>query len=242
MTITPGMYVTHIHRTEWGVGKVLEGRTGTALRLWFEMGGEKKIGADYHDMLQESPIPLSFHVPSTTSSPLKKAMADKFHREYFSGRWEFTFSRGERERFTAGHLIRQWAAKFPFLFDDQDVDRALASQTKGRGRFFEWAAAVRLFEARGYHCLVKDYASPLDPRKQELVRQLAGEELAGSLTDATGKALFPDLLVYTPDHSEWFFCEVKAPGDVVRKAEETAFPALAEKTLKPIYLVTLSLL
>jgi len=235
------MYVTHLHRKEWGVGKVLEGRSGTTLRLWFEQGGEKKIGSEYHGMLQRVAAPQSFHVPSVKSSPPKTAAADKFHREYFSGRWEFTYSRAERERFKAGHLVRQWAEQYPFLFGPEDLETASVPQAKGAGPFFEWAAAVRLYETRGYHSLLKDYASPLSPRKQELARTLCGEESAGFMEAAAAKSQFPDLLVFTPDHSEWFFCEVKGPGDIVRKSEETFFPTLAGKTGAGIFLVTLSL-
>jgi hypothetical protein len=239
--INQGMYVTHLHRKEWGVGKVLEGHSGTTLRLWFELGGERKIGSEYHGMLQQVSAPQSFHVPSVKSSPPRTAAADKFQREYFNGRWEFTFSRPERERFKAGHLVRQWSEQYPFLFGPEDVEAALVPQAKGPGCFFEWASAVRLYEARGYYSLIRDYASPLQRRKQELVTTLCGEDSAGFMAEAGAKAQFPDLLVYTPDHSEWFFCDVKGPGDTVRKSEETFFPKLAATTGAGIFLVTLSL-
>jgi hypothetical protein len=239
--INQGMYVRHLHRSEWGVGKVLEGHPGTMLRLWFESGGERKIGSEYHGMLQQVSAPQSFHVPSVKSSPPKASAADKFQRDYFNGRWEFTFSRQERTRFKAGHLVRQWAEQYPFLFGPEDVEVALAHDGKGSGVFFEWVSAVRLYETRGYYCAMKDYASPLQHSKHEIVRTLCGEEAAVFMAEADAKSQFPDLLVYTPDHSEWFFCEVKGPGDTVRKSEETFFPKLAERTAAGIFLVTLSL-
>lgn len=231
------MYVTHLHRQEWGVGKVLEGTAGTALRLWFELGGERKIGVDYHGMLQEAAAPMSFQVPTVTSTPPKKQALDKFHREYYAGRWEFTFSSHERARFKSGHLVQLWAERYPFLFDAEDVEQALAPPAKGSKILFAWAAAVRLYEARGYYSLLK-YSSSVNPRKVELLSKLVAE---GVIDEASPKAPVPDLLVYTPDLSESFFCAIKGPGDVVRKTEDTAFPSLSERTKKPIYLVTLSL-
>ena len=239
--INQGMYVIHLHREEWGVGKVLEGRHGTTLRLWFEMGGEKRIGSGYHDMLRQVPTPLAFHVPSGDISPPRAVSGDKFNRDYFQGRWEFTFSRREREQFRSGVLVRQWAEQYPFLFGPEEVAAALSSSGKRSGSFFEWVSAVRLYEAQGYYSLVRDYASSLQSGKKGVVSELCGKVATGFMAAAPAKMQFPALLVYRPDLSEWFFCDVKGPGDIVRKSEGIFFPRLAEETGVGIFLITLSL-
>lgn len=239
--ISQGMFVIHLRRQEWGVGKVLEGRPGTSLRLWFEMGGEKKISAEYHDMLRQVATPRVFHVPSVNSSPPNSVSGDRFYRDYFVGKWEFTFSRREREQFRSGYLIRQWAEQYPFLFGPEEVSAALSSSGKRTGSFFEWVSAVRLYEARGYYSLLRDYAPSSQNGKHEFVGKLCGKVVTGFMAAAPAKTQFPDLLVYTPDLSEWYFCDVKGPGDIVRKSEETFFPRLADGTGAGIYLLTLSL-
>ena len=51
------------------------------------------------------------------------------------------------------------------------------------------------------------------------------------------KVQAPDLLVYAPDYSDWFFCEVKGGSDHLRQAQKDHFIVLSELSGKPIYLV-----
>jgi hypothetical protein len=47
----------------------------------------------------------------------------------------------------------------------------------------------------------------------------------------------PDLLVYTPDRSEWFFCEVKGPQDKLRGKQIDFFQELERVSGKRIKVV-----
>ncbi len=40
--------------------------------------------------------------------------------------------------------------------------------------------------------------------------------------------------MYAPDLTDWFFCEVKGPGDRLRAAQRTKFVAIAKLTGKPV--------
>ncbi len=47
------------------------------------------------------------------------------------------------------------------------------------------------------------------------------------------------LLMYAPDMSDWFFCEVKGPGDRLRSEQMSKFEALAEVSGEPVRLMHL---
>lgn len=47
----------------------------------------------------------------------------------------------------------------------------------------------------------------------------------------------PDLLMYSPDESNFFFCEVKGPNDRLRPKQEKYFAAIAEAVAQQIELL-----
>lgn len=47
----------------------------------------------------------------------------------------------------------------------------------------------------------------------------------------------PDLFVYSPDYSEWFFCEAKGNRDKVTKTQKEYFNALGEVAHKPVRII-----
>ena len=47
----------------------------------------------------------------------------------------------------------------------------------------------------------------------------------------------PDLLVYHPDLSDWFFCEVKGPRDSLRPEQIELFREMEHTTGKDVYVV-----
>jgi len=81
--------------------------------------------------------------------------------------------------------------------------------------FFEWLAAVLLFESTGYLSLVAKYTSNNHPEKHDKLRRCLTPTVdAWPLTNESGQ---PDLFVYSPTNAEWFFCEVKGPADRIRE-------------------------
>lgn len=124
--------------------------------------------------------------------------------------FSFVFRNSQRDRFRSGKLVREWRARYPQLFDEHD-ELVLLSRHQRRYHFCEWLAAVLLFEATGYLSLVVKYTAKSHASKHEPLRGALPESVADWVfANETGQ---PDLFVYSPDRGDWFFCEVKGPGD-----------------------------
>jgi hypothetical protein len=145
----------------------------------------------------------------------------------------FPCSRALRESFRQGTLAVAWAARYPHLFDDRDVNLV---KNQPNGHFYEWLAAILLFEATGYCSLVEKYDSPSHIRKVAIfsrfvsstVRTYVREEIDGGA---------PDLFVYDPEGNDWFFCEVKGPSDRVRPSQTACWRRLSELTEREVRLL-----
>jgi hypothetical protein len=125
----------------------------------------------------------------------------------------FTFHPDQRKRFRDGSLIAHWTARYPELFDQDDV-RLLQTEHQRKYHFFEWLSAVLLFEATGYLSLVESYTSATHPMKLSRFREVVGEDVFHwARANESGQ---PDLFVYRPRSDDWFFCEVKGGHDRIR--------------------------
>lgn len=113
------------------------------------------------------------------------------------------------------------------------------------------SAGISLYKKIGYLSLVEKYESPkAHSRKHDLFKKLAGDDFArfaagdrpaigsGENTKRDERQC-PDLLLYAPDFSDWFFCEVKA-GESIGKSQDDFFPIVKKMTGKPIYLIVLN--
>jgi len=102
--------------------------------------------------------------------------------------------------------------------------------------FYEWLAAVVLHHTHGYLSLIEKYELPLHVRKYELFTSIAPQEVQVAVFDYdTYKGTqAPDLFVYAPDHSDWFFCEVKGKGDRLSALQREYFEYLAKVSNKPV--------
>jgi hypothetical protein len=143
----------------------------------------------------------------------------------------FPFSLDQREHFRTGELWRMWVEQYPMLFDADDRQLALGQAHMGY-HFYEWLAAILLHHATGYHALVGKYQFAKHSRKQEVVGALLPEGVRAVLHDVLtyGHTQGPDLLMFAPDYSAFFFCEVKGPKDSLKPAPRILFEALAKAT------------
>jgi hypothetical protein len=151
--------------------------------------------------------------------------------------WEFDPQ--ERERFFAGVLAQEWKEQYPNLFDDKDLTIAL-NQLKLHVHFFEWLAAILIYRREGYLSLVEQYQYPSHKRKNEILGKLISAELFNFMISRKGTyggLQCPDLLVYAPDLSDWYFCEAKGPSDHVRERQHSYFEELVRISGKPIRLI-----
>lgn len=85
-----------------------------------------------------------------------------------------------------------------------------------------------LHHATGY-LSVWDYERPKNARVAEVVERVLPAEIVPILSDREKhrRAQPPDLLMYAPDFSDWFFCEVKGPDDSLKPEQRRKFAALA---------------
>jgi hypothetical protein len=131
----------------------------------------------------------------------------------------------QRALFRTGILASAWAKAYPMLFDQRDLAMAIRQPLY---HFWEWAAAIHLYHMFGYHSLVEQYQFIPHSRKRAVVKKLQLPVRVDSLLFQNRPGpQGPDLLVFKPDYSEWFFCEVKGPLDTTKKKQGKLFDELS---------------
>jgi VRR-NUC domain len=130
----------------------------------------------------------------------------------------FVFRSSQRDRFRSGELVREWRERHPQLFDERD-EQVLRTAHQRRYNFYEWLAAVLMFESMGYLSLITKYTAKSHPSKHGVVRSCLPAAIADWVFE--NESGQPDLFVYSVSHQDWYFCEVKGPGDRVRTNQET---------------------
>ena len=154
--------------------------------------------------------------------------------QYFDELPPLTLRRAEYAAWRAGCVAASWRAAFPNVFDDDDLRLARKRWSSGR-HYFEWAAARHLHLQSGWSVLVAKYEFRNHARKRAVVdRMLSREVLEVVRGRSPGRAQAPDLFVYAPDETDFYFCEVKGPRDGLRVAQREKFARLAECTGKRV--------
>lgn len=150
------------------------------------------------------------------------------------------------ERFKSGELWKSWRAQHRDLFDEHDEQEVRSQAHLGR-HFFEWMAAVLIFNATGSRSLQSKYdlgAAGARIRKRPTFERLAGPEVIEKF-EAARRAQrergdrrpgCPDLLVYDDD-GQWFFVEVKGPDDDWQPDQAEWFEEIAGIFERPVYLL-----
>jgi hypothetical protein len=156
---------------------------------------------------------------------------------------KWTYAPSVRQAFRNEGLWQQWADKYPQLFDAEDR-RLAASQASMGHHFCEWFAAIRLFEDEGWLSLIEKYDSPIHQDKLAKFRRMVPAEvlnlLKGKKHPTYGLRQGPDLFVYSQQEGDWFFCEVKGPGDKLRAPQVEFFTKLEEVSGKTIRIAHLA--
>ena len=148
---------------------------------------------------------------------------------------EFPFHSLQRERFRSGELVKEWSLKYPQIFDDHDVRIA---NHQLHYHFFEWLGAVLIYESMGYLSLIEKYETKLHKRKFEIFKKIVPAEVFDYvLNNRTG---VPDLFAYSPDKSDWFFCEVKGLTDRLQKTQIERIKKLEDLSEKQVRVLKFS--
>jgi len=137
--------------------------------------------------------------------------------------------------FRSGILVEQWAAQYPLLFDQYDL-RIARNQASMGYHYFEWLAAILLYHTTGWLSLNQKYQYKSHARKRRILSKLTTPEVFHFISSKGWETVIqcPDLLVYSPDYSDWYFCEVKGPNDRMRSEQERFFEELHEFTGRDI--------
>lgn len=149
----------------------------------------------------------------------------------------FSYDEDDRTSFRAGVLSRHWAKQYPSIFDDDDLRLATGLQRE-KHHFFEWLAAVHLYELTGYLSLVEKYDCRNHPRKHSLFHSIVGPTVfANVMANPRG---IPDLVVYSPDRSDWLFAEVKGSTDRLKEHQRSRMHGLAAITGRSVIVLNYS--
>jgi hypothetical protein len=142
----------------------------------------------------------------------------------------------QRQKFTEGILPKEWHNQYPMLLDDDDL-RIATTQAKYAYHYYEWLAAIVLFNSTGYFSLVEKYQFLKHHAKQDIIRKIASPKLNDALIyqKEHREVQAPDLLVYSFPEDDWFFCEVKGGKDHFSTKQIKHFNALAAISGKPVY-------
>jgi hypothetical protein len=146
---------------------------------------------------------------------------------------DITFDLHERERFRSGDLIDTWCGAFPQLFTHEDVRITDNQRTR---HYYEWLSAVRVFARFGYLSLIEKYHCKNHPRANGIFEELVPAAVLSRLARAPDRPRTqpPDLFCYAPNRNDWFFAEVKGPGDKLRTPQEALIRDLEEITSREV--------
>jgi hypothetical protein len=95
-----------------------------------------------------------------------------------------------------------------------------------------------------YFSLLEKYEYDYHQHKLLILPKIKSESLQKVLDFQRWKkkTQAPDLLVYKPDFSDWFLCEVKGGKDRLREEQESRFEILSALSGKPVYLININLI
>jgi len=144
-----------------------------------------------------------------------------------------------RELFKKGILSHQWFKTYPMLFDEDDLRLAISQK---HYHFYEWFGAIQIYKDLSYLCLVEQYQFRIHKKKRELYESIVPREVVDFIdSNDFGRRQAPDLLAYTKDKSDWFFCEVKGGSDYLHKSQAEAFQKLKTISRKDILIMKIQL-
>jgi hypothetical protein len=148
---------------------------------------------------------------------------------------DFSFHTSQRDRFRSKELINHWGQRYPEIFDEQDIQ---ITNNQPHYHFFEWLGAVLLYESLGYLSLIEKYETKSHSRKFDIFTKTAPQEVVEYVLE--NRSGVPDLFVYSPDRSDWFFCEVKGLADRLQQNQLDSIAKLEALSVKDVRVLKFS--
>lgn len=122
-------------------------------------------------------------------------------------------------------LAGQWMERYPEIFDADDYR---CTRKQPHKHFWEWYAAVHIFEREGACSLVEKYDCANHPVKTERLANILSESQVAFV-----KSIYydyhtqvPDLFCYVPGTGRFWFAEVKGPTDRLRPNQVAGHEAI----------------
>jgi hypothetical protein len=152
-------------------------------------------------------------------------------------------------------LAKQWHRQYPELFDDDDLVH-VQNQARRGYHFYEWYAAIHLFQRDGSRSLVEKYDTyenhQLNQRRQKHRRKVAEYERVVPESQreilhaicSEFRVQLPDLLVLPVDGISFAFAEVKGAtdGTVNREDQRGMRDAIWERLRVHVEIIAVRLL
>jgi hypothetical protein len=145
----------------------------------------------------------------------------------------FCYHPEQKRRFVSGELGEIWYGQYRELFDEDDY-RLYRTQCKFGYHFYEWLGAILLYEATGFLSLVEKYGCANHNRKLSIWQKVA------PIPDLPDDAGYPDLFVYAPDHTDWYFCETRGASDRIGDGQRHCFRELCRASKKKVCVMWLT--
>ncbi|MBS3776123.1 MAG: hypothetical protein KGY70_13095 [Bacteroidales bacterium] len=153
--------------------------------------------------------------------------------------WHISTTETQHNSFKSGHLINKWAGAHPEIFDEDDL-RLAREEAKYGYKFYEWMAAVIIYNTIGYFSLMKEYELTSHERKHEAFKQIVDPKTFQYIMAPKEEENYcPDLFCYSVDIDDWFFCDVKGKEDEWNLDRLAFFKNLKNITGKEVRLVTI---
>jgi hypothetical protein len=150
--------------------------------------------------------------------------------------WTLQFKQEDLQSFRNRVLSRQLQAEYPFLFEKIDLRLAL---NQPKNHFFEWLGAIEIYKRLEYLTLNQKYQFHRHRSKHEIFKEIVPIEVYDLLSDPLriDRRQGPDIFAYSQTYSDWFFCEVKGPGDGFRVLQKEFFSDIEEVSGKEIQII-----
>lgn len=150
-----------------------------------------------------------------------------------------TYPRNLFELWRSGEIAGSWHVEYPLLFKDSDW-RTIRNQYALGYHFGEWFSARHFWNA-GHRVLIEKYVFPGSHREDfAIAERLLGKEALLYLKGKARQCQPPDLLVYLPDFSSFFFAEIKLESDVLREEQRVYFDEVEKLCGCEVWIVKLS--
>ena len=134
-------------------------------------------------------------------------------------------------------LAGEWMRRYPHLFDEDDFR---CTRKQQHLHFWEWYAAIHIFEREGAYSLVEKYVYKKHPVKAARLASVLTQNQIDTLNAICRRthAEPPDLFVYLPGTHRFWFAEVKVPPDHVRPNQAANHEAIERELGVPVKILS----